>query len=93
MGSEMCIRDRYVCDNGILLSAIQLSAIEECFFFSLPELKAQVSFSNQNKICPLFSSSSSEPLDHFEPVLAQNILGLSGFKFVQMKNPALSKGR
>ena len=51
--------------------------------FSLPEPKAQVSFSNQNlsviRRCHrklfTFSSSSPEPLDQFQLNLAQSILG------------------
>ena len=40
--------------------------------------------------CP--SSSSPEPLGQFQPNLAQRILGWRGFKFVQMKGPALFQG-
>ena len=36
-----------------------------------------------------FSSSSPKPLGQFQPNLAQSILGWRGFKFVQMKGPAL----
>ena len=55
--------------------------------FSSPELKAQVSFSDHLSsvlclsvclsVCKLFtfSSSSPEPLDQFQPNLAQSILG------------------
>ena len=45
-------------------------------------------------ICKLFtfSSSSPEPLGQFQPNLAQSILGSRGFKFVQMKRPALFQG-
>ena len=39
-----------------------------------------------------YSSSSPEPLVQFQPNMAQGILGLRGFKFVQMKEPALSQG-
>ena len=39
-----------------------------------------------------FSSSSPEPLGQFQPNLAQSILGWRGFKFVQMKGPALFQG-
>ena len=39
-----------------------------------------------------FSSSSPEPLSQFQPNLAQSILGWRGFKFVQMKGPALFQG-
>ena len=38
-------------------------------------------------------SSSLEPLDQFQPNIAQCILGQRGLKFVQMKDSALSKGR
>ena len=42
-----------------------------------------------------FSSSSPEPLDHFQPILAQSILerSLSLFKFVQIKGRTLFKGK
>ena len=45
-------------------------------------------------VCKLFtfSSSSPEPLGQFQPNLAQSILGWRGFKFVQMKGPALFQG-
>ena len=59
--------------------------------FNLPEPKAQVSFSDHNlsvvrRRCPrrrwcrcrklfTFSSSSPEPLDQFQPNLAQSVLG------------------
>ena len=70
---------------------------------SSPELKAQVSFSDHlSSVCPsvcpsvcklfTFSSSSPEPLGQFQPNLAQSILGWRGFKFVQMKGPALFQG-
>ena len=74
------------------------------FFFSSPELKAQVRFfdhlssvvclSVRPSVCKLFtfSSSSPEPLGQFQPNLAQSILGWRGFKFVQMKGPALFPG-
>ena len=74
-------------------------------FFSSPESKAQVSFSDQNlsvvrRRCRCrrcrklftFSSSSQEPLGQFQPNLAQSILGWRGFKFVQMKGHTLSQG-
>ena len=77
-------------------------------FFSSPEPKAQVSFSDQNlsvvrrrcrrcrrRRCRklfTFSSSSPEPLGQFQPNLAQSILGWRGFKFVQMKGTALFQG-
>ena len=59
----------------------------KCPIFSSPEPKAQVSFSDQNlsivrrcrrRCCRCrftFSSSSPEPLDQFQPNLAQSILG------------------
>ena len=37
--------------------------------------------------------SSPEPLGEFQPKLAQSILGLRGFKFVQMKGPAFFQGK
>ena len=45
-------------------------------YFSSPELKAQVSFSDLY-VCKLFTfpSSSPEPLGWFQPNLAQSILG------------------
>ena len=39
-----------------------------------------------------FSSSFQEPLGQVQPNLAQCILGWMGFKFVQMKGPALLQG-
>ena len=76
--------------------------------FSSPELKAQVSFSDhlssgvylsvrpsvRLSVCKLFTFSSSSPewLGQFQPNLAQSILGWRGFKFVQMKGPALFQG-
>ena len=39
-----------------------------------------------------FSTSYPEPLDKFQPNLAQSILGWRGFKFVQMKDPTLFQG-
>ena len=38
-------------------------------------------------------SSSSEPLDQFQPNLAQSVRGWRKFKFVQMKGQLFSKGR
>ena len=75
-------------------------------FFSSPEPKAQVSFSDKSfsvvrrRCCCrhcchklfTFSSSSPEPLDQFQPNLAQNILGWGGYKFVQIKASALFQG-
>ena len=45
-------------------------------------------------VCKLFTFSSSfpEPLSQFQPNLAESILGSRGFKFVQMKGPALFQG-
>ena len=40
----------------------------------------------------ILKSFSPEPLDHFEPNLAQNIFGWSKFKFIQMKDPSLFQG-
>ena len=70
---------------------------------SSPEPKAQVRFSDQNlsvvrrrrwRWRKLFTISyfSPEPLGRFQPNLAQSILGLRGFKFVQMKSPVLFQG-
>ena len=65
-----------------LSSSVQLL---EFSFYSSPELKAQVSFSDhvvrrlsvRLSVCKLFtfSSSSPEPLGQFQPNLAQSILG------------------
>ena len=75
--------------------------------FSSPELKVQVSFSDQNlsivrhrRCCCrhccrklwTFSSSSPEPLGQFQLNLAQSILGWRVFKFVQMKGPVFFQG-
>ena len=70
--------------------------------FSSPEPKAQVSFSDQNlsvvRRCRrrhklfTFSSSSPEPLDQFQPNLAQSILGWRGLKFAQIKGFAFLQG-
>ena len=69
--------------------------------FSSPELKAQVSFSDQNlsvvrrRRCrrKLFTFSSPKPLDLFQPNWhKERIIGCRGFKFVQMKGPALFQG-
>ena len=68
------------------------------FQFSSPEPKVKVSFSDQNVsivrhhccCCHrklLTFSSSPEPLNQFQPNIAQSILRLRGFKFVQMKGP------
>ena len=70
-------------------------------FLSSPELKAQVSFSDQNLsvVCRhrcrklfTFSSSSPEPLGQFQPNLSQSILGWRVFKFIQMKGQTLFGG-
>ena len=69
--------------------------------FSSPELKAQVSFSDQNlSVVPrrhcrrkLFTFSSPKPLDLFQPNWhKESIIGCRGFMFVQMKGPALFQG-
>ena len=63
-----------------------------------PETKADLSklFLSQivrrrRRCCRTFLtfSSSPEPLDQFQPNLAQSILWWRGFNFVQMKDPAL----
>ena len=64
-------------------------------FFSSPELKAQVSFSDRLlsvihlSICKLFTISfySQESLGQFQPKLAQIILGWRGFNFFLNKGP------
>ena len=72
--------------------------------FSSPELKAQVSFSDRlssvvclsvhPSICQLFlfTTTSQKPLSQFQQNFAQSILGWRGFKFVQMKSPAIFQG-
>ena len=69
--------------------------------FSSSERKAQMCFSDQHlsvvRRCQChklftFSSSSLEPLDQFQPNLAQSILGWRELKFVQMKSPDLLQG-
>ena len=76
------------------------------YVLSSPELKAQVTFSDQNLsvVCRYrrhcwrcrklftFSSSSPEPLGQFQPNLTQSILWWRGFKFLQMKGPVLFQG-
>ena len=73
--------------------------LQRCVFGS-PEPNAQVSFSGQNlsvvrrrRCCCrklfTFSPSSPEPLDQFQPNLAQSIFGWSGFKFFQKKGLVL----
>ena len=73
---------------GLLKEAFDFVLAEMAFleFFSSPEPKAQVSFSDQNlsivrrRCCCrcrnlfTFSSSSPEPLGQFQPNLAQSIL-------------------
>ena len=72
-----------------------------CFFFSSPEPKAQVSFSDRLlSVVHLYvyklltiSSSSPEPLGRFNQNLAQCILGWKGFNYLQRKGHALFKGK
>ena len=87
------------CNNALRLPS----------FLAHLSLKAQVSFSDhlssvvclsvrpsvRPSVCKLFtfSSSSPEPLVQFQPNLTQSILGWRGFKFVQMKGPALFQGQ
>ena len=62
------------------------------FIISSPELKVQVSCLLSVIVIVVnftFSSSSPEPLGQFQPNLAQSILRWRGFKFVQIKGPAL----
>ena len=70
------------------------------FIFSSPESKDQVRFSDHNlsvvrrrcRWCRelfIFSFSSPEPHDKFQSNLAQSILGLTWFNFVQMKGLVL----
>ena len=69
-------------------------------FLKLPELKAQVSCFNRllSVVRPsvyklfAFSSSSPEPLDLFQPNLAQRILWVRGFNFFPNEGPALFQG-
>ena len=93
------------CTKEFSISRRRVSCYLSPFFklfiiiFSSPEPKAQVIFSDQNlsvlrprshcRKLFTFSSSSPEPLSQFQPNLAQSILGWRGFKFVQMKCPAL----
>ena len=58
------------------------SLVFYAMFFSSPELKAQVMFSDQNlyvvrrwRCRKLFKSSSPKPLGLFQPNLAQTIIG------------------
>ena len=91
-------RDYTLSDSCELLQLV--CNVSPCMGFSSPELKDQVSFSDQNLfiVCRrcrklfTFSSSSQEPLGQFQPNLAQSILGWRGFKFVQMKGHTLSQG-
>ena len=57
-------------------------------------LSVSVCLSVRPSVCKLFlfSTSSQEPLGQFQPKLAQKILGCRGFKFLQMKGPALYQG-
>ena len=58
-----------------------------------PSFDLSVNFSHFHLLFIVSSSSSSpEPLGHFQPNLAQSILGWRGIKFVQMKGPALFQG-
>ena len=117
-GVEILVRDKtyLACYQNINLRRWNLynswrRLIYYCFsfdiflFFSSPELRAQVSFSDHlssasvhPSVCPsvcklfTFSSSSPEPLGQFQPNLAQSILRWRGFKFVHMKGPVLFKG-
>ena len=91
-------------DYIVFLNRVESISTLSVIFFSSPELKAQVSFSDRlsSGVCPsvclsvcklfLFSTSSQEPLGQFQPNLAQSILGWRGFNFVQMKGPALFQG-
>ena len=95
-------------EQGVIFVVPQLF-VKRDPLFSSPKPKPQVSFSDQNlsvvsrcrRRCRrwrcrklfTFSSFFPEPLGQFHPNLAQSISGWRGFKFVQMKAPAFSKGR
>ena len=53
-----------------------------------PFSKGRLLRNSENKLTK-FKKSSPEPLSQFQPNLAQSILGWRGFKFVQIKGPAL----
>ena len=53
---------------------------------TLPSSKGKQLPNSKNTFTKLKKSSSPEPLSHFQPNMAQSILGLRGFKFLQMKN-------
>ena len=87
-----------------ILSFTKISMISNLLFiirFSSPELKVQVSFSDQNlsvvhcccRKLFTFSSSSPEPPGQFQPDLTQSILGWRGLKFFKWRTPPFSKGR
>ena len=66
------------CGPLVFISNIELIKQK---LFSLPELKAQVSFSDHlssvvcPSVCKLFTFSSPEPMGQFQPNLAQSIPG------------------
>ena len=92
---------------GSKFLSTHLTVINMKLVFSSPEQKEQVSNlsvvhrhrRHHNccccyRCCKLFTflSSSPEPQGQFQPNLAQSILGLMGFKFVQRKSHFLSQG-
>ena len=80
---------RFVCLLFLILPFVLVCV------FSSPEQKVQVSFSDH-----IFSvvsrrrcrRPSSEPQNWYQPNMAQSILWWRGFKFVQMRGPALFQG-
>jgi hypothetical protein len=94
------VRNRY--KNMFIIDKLTMTAYvsSKATFFSSPELKAQVSYSDRRlSIVRLsvvnfyifdFFSRTTGPI--FQPELAQIILGERGFKFVQMKETALLQG-
>ena len=91
--------------HSCMINAVKLDYIMICKNMDF-ELKAQVSFSDQNlsvvglrcrrSRCDVklftFSSSSQEPLGQFKQNLAQSILGSRGVKFLQMKGHPFLQG-
>ena len=54
--------------------------------------QGEIIMKEQKYIDEIKKSSPPEPLVEFQPNLAQSILGWRGFKFIQMKDPALFQG-
>ena len=66
--------------------------IQVCSNEGLALLQAEIITKEQKYIHEINQSSSTEPLGHFQPNLAQSIVGWRGFKFVQMKGSPLFQG-